>query len=84
MWYIILVTAFTNFVLGATIGLLHDVLLQIPLSFTLIFYLLSIMIGGKRARLNLKNLCYFVTFQFSLLYVFTFTTNKNYVCRYKI
>ena len=48
MWYNILVTAFTNFVLDATTGLPHGVglLLQILLSFTLIFHLWSIMIGG--------------------------------------
>ena len=37
MWYIILVTAFTNFVLDATAGLQQGELLQILLSFTLIF-----------------------------------------------
>ena len=48
LWYIILVTAFTNFFLHATTGLQHGVLLQILLSFTWIFYLWSMMIGGNR------------------------------------
>ena len=60
MWYSILVTAFTNFLLDAT-GLLRGVNFfnilsktQIPLSFTLFFHLWSIMIGGNRVMLNLK------------------------------
>ena len=69
MWYNILVTAFTNFVLPATTGLQHGILLQILLSFTLIFHLWSIMIGGNRGMLNLQNLCCFITFQFSVLCV---------------
>ena len=52
MWYVILVAAFTNFLLEATTGLLHGVLLQILLSFTLIFPLWSIKIGGNREMLN--------------------------------
>ena len=67
MWYNILVTAFTNNVLDATTGLQHGILLQILLSFTLIFHLWSIVIGGNRGMLNLKNLCWFIAFQFSLL-----------------
>ena len=63
----------------------HGVLLQILQSFTLIFHLWSIMKGSNRGMLNLKILCCFITFQFSLLCVnIHFTTNKNYVCRYKI
>ena len=54
MWYIILVTAFANFVLDATTGLQQGLLLQILLSFTLIFHLWSIMIGGNCGMLNLK------------------------------
>ena len=83
MWYIIFVTAFTNFLLDATTGLLHDVLLQILLSFTLIFHLWSIIIGGNRGMLNLKNYVVLYLFNFRF-YMCTFTTNKNYVCRYKI
>ena len=71
MWYTILVTAYTSFVLDATTGLQQGVPLQILLSFTLIFHLWSIMIGGNRGMLNLKNLCCFITFQFSLLCVYT-------------
>ena len=52
MWYIILVTAFTNFLLGDTAGLQLGVLLQILLIFTLIFHLRSIMKGGNRGILN--------------------------------
>ena len=52
MWYIILVTAFTSFILDATTGLLDGGLLQILLSFTLIFDLWPIMIGGNRGLLN--------------------------------
>ena len=62
MWYIILVAAFTNFLLDATTGLLHGVLLQIILSFTLIFHLWSIMIGGNRGMLNLKKTMLFYFF----------------------
>ena len=66
MWYIILVTAFTNFLLDATIGLQLGVLLQILLIFTMIFHLRSMMINGNRGIPNFKNLCSFFTFQFSL------------------
>ena len=60
MWYIILVTAFTNyFLLNATAGLQHGVLLQILLSFTLIFYLWFIMKGGNRGMLNLEKIVLF-------------------------
>ena len=76
MWYIILVTAFTNFFLDAITGLQRGVLLQILLSFTLIFHLWSIMIGGNRGMLNLKNLCCFFTFQFSLLCVYIHNQQK--------
>ena len=69
MWYIILVTAFTYFLLDATTGLQHGVQLQILLSFILIFHLWSMMIGGNRGMLNFKNLCCFITFEFSLLCV---------------
>ena len=62
MWYIIPVTAFTNFLLDATTGLELGALLQILLSFTLIFHLWSMMIGGNRGMLNFKNLCCFITF----------------------
>ena len=68
VWYIILVTAFTNFLLDATTGLLHGVLLQILLSFT--FHLWSIVIGGNRSMLNSKKLCCSISFQFSLLCVY--------------
>ena len=60
----------SSFVLNATTGLQHEVLLQILLSFTLIFHLRSITIGDNRDMLNLKNLCCFITFQFSLLCVY--------------
>ena len=76
MWYIILVTAFTNFLLDATTGLLHGVLLQILLSFTLIFHLWFIMKGGNRGMLNLKNLNCFITFQFLLLCVYIHNQQK--------
>ena len=77
MWYnIILVTAFTNFLLDATTGLQHGILLQILLSFTLIFHLWCIMIGGNRGMLNLKNLCCFITFQFLLLCVYIHNQQK--------
>ena len=81
MWYILLATAFI-FVLDATTGLQHGILLQILLSFTLIFHLWSIMIAGNRGMLNLKNLCVSLLLNFRF-YVCTFTTNKKYVCRYK-
>ena len=58
MWYILLATAFI-FVLAATTGLQHGILLQILLSFTLIFHLWSIMIGGSRGMLNLKKIMLF-------------------------
>ena len=54
MWYIILVTAFTNFLLDVSTGLLHGVLLQILLGFTLIFHLWSIMISGNPWHAKLK------------------------------
>ena len=41
-WYIILVTALTNFLLDAISGLQHGVLLHVLLSFTLTFHLWSI------------------------------------------
>ena len=56
MWYILLITAFVNFVLDATKGLQHGVLLQILLRFTLIFHLWPVMIGGNRGTLNFTNL----------------------------
>ena len=71
-----LVTAFTNFVLDATLGLQHGILFQILMSFTLIFHLWSIMIGGNRSMLNLKNLCCFITFQFSVLCVYIHDQQK--------
>ena len=55
-------SAFTNFLLNATTGLLHGVLLQILLSFTLIFHLWPIMIGGNRGMLNLKKAVLFYFF----------------------
>ena len=76
MWYIIRVTAFTNFLLHATTGLQLGVLLQIPLIFTLIFHLRSVMVGGNRGIPNLKNLCCFITFQFSLLCVYILNQQK--------
>ena len=79
MRYIILVTAFTNFLLDATKGLQHGVLLQILLSFTLIFYLWSIMIGGNHGMLNFKNLRHFFTFQFLLLFVCIHNQQKLYL-----
>ena len=75
MWYILLATAF-SFVLDATTGLQHGILLQILLSFTLIFHLWSIMIGGNRDMLNFKNLCCFVTSQFSVLCVYIHNQQK--------
>ena len=53
MWYTILVTAFTNFLLRDTTGLQLGVLLQMLLIFTLIFHLRSITKGGNRGILNL-------------------------------
>ena len=50
MWYILLATAFI-FVLDATTGLQHGILLQILLSFTLIVHLWSIIIDGNRGML---------------------------------
>ena len=76
MWYIILVTAFANFVLDATTGLQQGLLLQILLSFTLIFDLWSIMIGGNRGMLNFNNLSSFITFQFWLLCVYIYNQQK--------
>ena len=75
-WYIILVTAITNFLLDATTSLQHGILLQILLSFTLIFHLRLIMIGGNRGILNLKNIYCFFTFQFSLLCVYIHNQEK--------
>ena len=71
MWYILLATAFI-FVLDATTGLEHGILLQILLGFILIFHLRSIMIDGNRGMLNLKNFCCFVAFQFLVLCVLYF------------
>ena len=79
MWYNILVTAFNIFELDATTGLQHGVLLQILLSFTLIFHLWSIIINGNRGMLNLKILCCFITFQFSLLFVNIHNQQKLYL-----
>ena len=76
MWYVILVTAFTNFLLDATTSLLDGVLLQILLSFTLIFHLWFVMINGNRGMLNLKKLCCFISFQFSLLYLYIHNQQK--------
>ena len=55
MCYLVYYTfsAFTNFLLEATTGLLHGVLSEILLSFTLIFHLWSIMIGGNREKFKL-------------------------------
>ena len=78
MWYIILVTAFTNFLLHATTGLQLGVLFQILLIFTLIFHLRSVMVGGNRGIQNLKNVCSFFTFQFSLLCVYI--QNQQKLC----
>ena len=51
MCCIILVIAYTNFLLDAT-GLQFGVVLHILLIFTLIFHLWSLMIGGNRDMLN--------------------------------
>ena len=87
MWYILLATAFI-FVLDATTGLQHGILLQILLSFTLIFHLWSIMIGGNRGMLLFRNFSIFgfmrVIFSVLNFSIFGFPTNKNYVCRHKI
>ena len=56
MWYIILVTAFTNFLLHATTGLQLGVLFQILLIFTLIFHLRSIMVGGNRGQWQIQKI----------------------------
>ena len=66
----------SNFLLDATTSLLHGVLLHILLSFTLLFHLWSIMIGGNRSMLNLKNLCCFIFFQFLLLCVYIHNQQK--------
>ena len=86
MWYIILVTAYTNFLLDVT-GLLQlCVLLQILLSFTMIFHLWSPMIEGNRGMLNLKKIVllhYFSIFAFMCVHSkatkirFTDTKYKN-------
>ena len=78
MWYIILVTAFTNFLLDATTSLQQGVQLQILLSFTLILHLWSIMIGGNRGMLSFKNLCCFIIFQFWLLCEYIHNQQKLY------
>ena len=75
MWYIVLVTAYTNFVLDAT-GLQLGILVQILLSFILNFHLWSLMIGGNRGMLNLKKLCCCITFKFSLLCAFNQNQQK--------
>ena len=79
--YYTFVTAYTNFVLDDT-GLQLGVLLQILLSFTLIFHLWSLMIDGNCGMLNLKNCVGALLFNFCF-YVYTFKTNKNQVYRYK-
>ena len=56
MWYIILVTAFTNFLLHATTGLQLGVLFQILLIFTMIFHLRSIMVGGNRGQWQIQKI----------------------------
>ena len=84
MWYITLVTAFTNSLLDAT-HLLHGELLQILLSFTLIFHLRSTMIGGNRGMLNLKKYVVSLLFNFRFMCVhsqptkimFVYTKYKN-------
>ena len=76
MWYNILVTVFTNCVLGATTGLQHGILLQILLSFTLIFHLRSIMIGGNRDMLNLKNLRCFITVAYFSIFAFIYVYSQ--------
>ena len=75
MWYILLATA-SIFVLDATAGLQHGILLQILPSFTLIFHLWSIMIAGNRGMLNLKKLYCFVTSQFSVLCAYIHNQQK--------
>ena len=52
------------------------ILLQILLSFTLIFHLWFIVIGGNRGMLSLKILCCFVTFQISVLCVYIHNQQK--------
>ena len=56
----------------------HGVLLQILLSFTLIFHLWSTMIGGNRGMLSLKNLCCLICcfIQFSILCVYIHNQQK--------
>ena len=82
MYYVVyIVTAFTNFLLDATAGLQHDVLLQILLSFTLIFHLRSIIIGGNRGVLNFEKLCCFSTFRCSLLC--EYIHNQQKLCLYR-
>ena len=76
MWYIILVTAFTNFLVDAITGLQHGVLLQILLSITLIFPLWSVMVSGNGGMLNLKTLCCFITFHVLLLCVYIHIQQK--------
>ena len=67
MWYILLATAFI-FVLDATTGLQHGILLQILLSFTLIFHSWSITISGNRGS------------ELEKFMLFRYFSNKKYVC----
>ena len=46
------------------------------ITFTLIFHLWYIMIGGNRGMLILKILCCIITFQFSLLCVYIYNQQK--------
>ena len=62
IWCIILVAAFPNFLLDATTGLLHGVLLQTLLTLKLIFHLWPIMISGNRGLLNSKKTMLFYFF----------------------
>ena len=78
-WYIIFVTAFTNFLLDATTGILHGVKLQILLSFTLIFHLWPIMIDGNRGMLNQKAMLLYLFSIFAFLCVHSQPTKIMFV-----
>ena len=75
---IILVTAFTNFLLYIRCYCRPTAWRTIAdiLSFALIFHMCFMMIGGNYGMLNLKNLCSFHTFQFSILCVYIHNHQK--------
>ena len=63
MWYIILVTRFSNFLLDATTGLAWRTVADITefhIDFSYVIY--NDTVGGNGCMLNLKNLCCFITF----------------------